>query len=113
MSEMNHAEVPLIHHILLKPMAKVQLTEQNELSADYLDYLRQALSALPVPSESNRPVEAGAETGLHYVRPMSGGVHVLRLEPASSRVAASVLTATLSDLAEVEYAEPNLPRSHR
>lgn len=105
-----------IHQILLKPTDKVSTNEQGELSTEYLGYLQNSL-ILPeseaVPDEETEADENAIEVKLSYVRPMSGGVHVLQVEPAIQREAAVALTDTLSALDDVEYAEPDFPRRRR
>lgn len=110
MSDTQAADQPRIHQILLKPTDNIRTTEQGELSADYLDYLRGSSGQLKTEAV---PDEQTDEITLSYVRPMSGGVHVLRVEPAMQREAAVVLTDTLSALDDVEYAEPDFPRGRR
>ncbi len=102
-----------IHRILLKPTDKASTNAQGELSTEYLDYLQNALESTVVPDEETEADENDIEVKLSYVRPMSGGVHVLQVEPAMQREAAVALTDTLSVLDDVEYAEPDFPRRRR
>ncbi len=105
------SETQLIQRILLKPKDKITTNLQGELSAGYLDYLRSALKPEPVHDEQNKTGDDVVE--LSYIRPMSGGVHVLQIEPAMQREAAVTLTNTLTALDDVEYAEPDFPRRRR
>ena len=54
--------------------------------------------------------EGSAPFRLEYVRLMSGGVHVLRLEPPLSLEKVIKLTEKLSARDDVEYVEPDQPR---
>ncbi len=104
-------EVQLIQRILLKPTDKITTNSQGELSVGYLDYLRGALKPKPAHGGQN---EAGNDAvELSYIRPMSGGVHVLQIKPAMQREAAVALTDTLTALDDVEYTEPDFPRRRR
>nr|CAA6830332.1 MAG: Unknown protein [uncultured Thiotrichaceae bacterium] len=94
------SEIQLVQQILLKPIDNTPVTEQDELSVEYLDYLRSSLG-----TES--------KVALDYVRPMSMGVHVLKVEPPMSQEGAVALTDKLSRLDDVEYAEPDFPRRRR
>jgi len=116
MSDVSAAEVQLIHQILLKPIANTPTTEQGELTAEYMDYLRSSLGVTAVPDAGELDdslVETAPTVTLSYVRPMNGDVHVLKIEPSLLQEAAIVLTDKLSELDDVEYAEPDFPRRRR
>ena len=87
-----------IKQILVKPTKKVVLDDRQRLSSAYIAKLQSTLSVNNI---------------LVYVRPMSMGIHVLRIEPAVSRETADTLSTALSDRDDVEYAEPDAQRKHR
>ncbi|MEZ5537446.1 MAG: hypothetical protein R3F02_17725 [Thiolinea sp.] len=107
MSDGNAAGVQLIEQILLKPAAGVELNAQDELTAEYIGYLQNAVSSADSGYEDN------AALNLTYGRRMSAGVHLLLLEPALDKEAAVSLTDRLTELEEVEYAEPDFPLGRR
>ncbi len=104
-------EVQLIQRILLKPTDKITTNSRGELSVGYLNYLRSALK--PKPAHGGQNEAGGDVVELSYIHPMSGGVHVLQIEPAIRREAAVTLANTLTALDDVEYAEPDFPRRRR
>jgi hypothetical protein len=98
MHDQGAAEKQLIQQILLKPGRGVILNSNHELSTGYLTVLQSLIST---------------DVQLSYVRAMSGGVHVLAIEPALEPDAAIALSAQLSANDTVEYAEPDFPRGRR
>ena len=98
--------VQKISQILLKPVALVLSDDTAELSDDYVATLTETLS-LQTQAAAEETKEA---ISLEYVRPMSGGVHVLRLEPPLELDHVKQLTEQLSNREDVEYAEVDQPR---
>ncbi|MEZ5447716.1 MAG: hypothetical protein R3E89_01350 [Thiolinea sp.] len=92
------AEAPAIGQLLLKPLDSVVLDDTGQLPPDYLQALQDSLSL---------PVQLG------YRQAMSGGVHVLGLEPEQSHAQALEIAAQLTERDDVEYAEPDFPRRLR
>ena len=87
-----------ISQLLLKPMFGVVLNDALELPELYMMELQSVLSV------------QGHDFVLEYVRPMSGGVHVLSIEPAADLEVSRRIAEWLSAREDVEYAEPDLPR---
>ncbi len=110
-----------ISQILLKPVALVLSDDLAELSDAYMVALTETLmqqieeesEVLSLQEEEAVAVNSGAKllaVRLEYVRPMSGGVHVLRLEPPVEIEQVRQLTEWLAARDDVEYAEPDQPR---
>ena len=67
-----------------------------------------------VPSQSHFMKEISRDAGaaLIYVRPMSGGAHVLRLENPADSPELSRIIERLGKRPDVEYVEPDRPMQH-
>ena len=117
------AKVQKISQILLKPVVRLLSDDTAELSDSYIASLMETLSTQSEAVESALDGREGSEIlagragsedslrmQLEYVRPMSGGVHVLRLEPPVELEQVIQITKQLSAREDVEYAEPDQPR---